>query len=378
MDRQPVDDRWPGDQAGTGDTETFAPPQAATTDQLPATVRVGGRIGVSLPTALGAAVLVTAIAFGANGLRFANDPSTAGRESAAAASPAAKPDQAAANGIDGKPGAGGHDGVQPPAHPGKEVVEPSEKPAVGTQPTEKPAATLKPTPKPEPKATPKATPKPTPKPVTVGALEITVASVEGLVKVRWSPYKGDGFDYYKIVRSTDDKVTWPTGAGDALVGALEDQAATWLKDSTVAGGKAYWYRVFAVRHAESGYVVLAASAAKRVDVPKPEPKPTPEPYVLGFEVAVGAEGVLLSWEPCGTDGFVYYKVVRSAGPDPSYLPWTDGTELLAVIEDHTVTRFTDGSVASGDTFHYRVQAIGLWDGRKVVLGETPAVAITVP
>jgi hypothetical protein len=64
--------------------------------------------------------------------------------------------------------------------------------------------------------------------------------------------------------------------------------------------------------------------------------------------------------------------------NPSYLPYTDGTQVIGVIENHEVTGQTDGDVASGQTWYYRVQAIGYWNGQKVVLGQTAVVAVTIP
>ena len=79
------------------------------------------------------------------------------------------------------------------------------------------------------------------------------------------------------------------------------------------------------------------------------------------------------------DGFTYYKVVRSMTTDnPSYYPGTDGTELIGVIENAGVTSFGDTNVASGQTWYYRVQSIGYLGGQKVLLGETLAIAVTIP
>jgi hypothetical protein len=99
---------------------------------------------------------------------------------------------------------------------------------------------------------------------------------------------------------------------------------------------------------------------------------------LGLEVTVDGGVVRLAWEPYTGDGFVYYKVVRSQGPNPSYLPWTDGTQLIAVIENPGVSGFEGGDVASGQTWSYRIQAVGTWNGQKVVLGQTPVREVAIP
>lgn len=350
-----------------------------------ATTRIGTRLGLSLPAALGAAVLVTAIALGAGALRPTLTDDT-GHEPAPAADEASKPD-----GVD-EPGKGDETATDPTEKPA-----PTDEPAKTEPPaaTEKPAATDEPaiekpeataTPKPTVKPTVKPEPKPTAKPGATakpGSLELAAKATDGgRVVLDWSRFGGDGFAWYKVVRSKDATVAWPLGEGDSLVVALDDRDTTIAKDADVPGGKTWYYRVFAVAKSETGYRVLAASGVAKVVVPapepKPSPKPTPEPYALGFDVDVTADGVVLDWEGCGSDGFVYYKVVRSTGSNPSYLPWTDGTELIAVVEDAGTTSLTDESVASRDTFTYRVQAIGVLDGQKVLLGQTAAIEVTVP
>jgi hypothetical protein len=353
--------------------------------------RIGTRLGVSLPAALGAAVLVTAIALGAGALRPVLTDDT-GREPAPAADQASKP-----AGVD-EPGKG-DDSARGDGDTGQATTDPTEKPVPTDEPakteppeaTEKPDAADEPTAeKPEATMTPKPTAKPEPKPTAkpeptakAGWLELAAKSTDGgRVVLDWSRYGGDGFAWYKVVRSKDATAAWPLGEGDALVAAIDDRDTTIAKDADVPGGKTWYYRVFAVAKSETGYRILAASGVAKVAVPavepKPSPEPTPEPYALGFDVEVTADGVVLDWEDCGSDGFVYYKVVRSTGSNPSYLPWTDGTELIAVVEDAGTTSLTDEAVASGDTFSYRVQAIGVLDGQKVLLGQTAAIEVTVP
>ena len=187
------------------------------------------------------------------------------------------------------------------------------------------------------------------------------------------------FDYYKVVRSNDETVTWPAGDGDSFIAAIGPDGKHKFWDGEAPRGAKAFYRVFCVRSTDSGYVAVGASDVVKVWVPEGEPKRTPEPSVMGFEVDLTETGVVLAWEPCGSDGFTYYKVVRSTTTDnPSYFPWTDGTELIGVIENAGVSGFTDTSVESGMTISYRVQAIGHWDGQKVLLGQTEVITVTIP
>jgi hypothetical protein len=99
---------------------------------------------------------------------------------------------------------------------------------------------------------------------------------------------------------------------------------------------------------------------------------------MWIEAEVTDAGVVLHWEACSSDGFAVYKVVRSQGTDPSYLPWTGGSEVLAAVSDAGTTGVTDGAVSSGQTWWYRVQSIGYAGDQKVLLGETEAIQVVVP
>jgi hypothetical protein len=249
----------------------------------------------------------------------------------------------------------------------------------GPEPTGKPEPD--PTDKPEPKPTDKPDepkdPEPTDKPET-GSLELAVKLKEGHPFLDWSQCKADGFDAYKIVVSKDSTVKWPAGDNDWVAAAIGDRDVTAFHDEDAPDGKTLWYRVFCLDATDGGYEILAASNAKAVTTPETDPGPKPGTEELGIDAGVDGGTAWLDWESCGSDGFVYYKVVRSEHDDPSYLPWTEGTELVAVIENPGESAWEDHDVESGDTWFYRVQAIGKWNGEKVLLGETRVVKVEVP
>lgn len=289
-------------------------------------------------------------------------PKPAAKASTATAKPAS-PSQPAKQAPSAKPAA---------TNDAAETAEPTAKPKA----TARPKATAEPTAKPAAKPTPRATAEPTAKPSpVVTALKLEGWTKSGGVKLRWTAYGGSGFDYYKVVRSTDSTVAWPAGAGDKVVAAIADpkQAHAWdgnLEPDT------YWYRVVAVKASGGGYAVLARSNVVKVVVPKPAP--APEPTAMWLEAAVTADGVVLSWEACGGEGFRYYKVVRSAtNPSPWY-PLNAGSELIGVVESAGATTFLDAAVAAGQTWHYRVLSYGIAaDGSKLLLGVTPALTVTI-
>ena len=223
-----------------------------------------------------------------------------------------------------------------------------------------------------------AKPEPTPKPVEIGTLALTVTLGDGKPLVNWSDCSGD-WDLYKVVRSTDSTVSWPKGEGDSLAAVVGKDGETKFRDGEAPAGKKVWYRVFCVRATEAGYKVVAASAARAIEVPAAEPMPEPAAVALDFQVEVtDGGGVALHWGACNHDSFVAYKVLRSAGANPSYLPSTEGTQIRSVIENAGPTAYTDGDVASGQTWTYRVQCIGYMNGHKILLGETAATAVTLP
>jgi hypothetical protein len=339
--------------------------------------RTTARLGISVPGAIGGALLVCAIAFGASG-GFASpsggndDPSTAaadgsvtggadedGKDDDAGAD--AEPTKTPVEEIDREPT------KEPTSEPTKEPTpEPTEKPRPTAEPTKRPDT--EPTKKPTPEPTKEPTPKPTEKPV----LEIGLAAKEGAIVIEWSSCTVDGAEVYKVVRSSDEGVAWPAGDGDDLVAAVEIGGTTRVVDDGAPAGKAAWYRVFCVRHTEDGYRVLAASKARAIEVtkptPKPTPEPTPEPSAMWIETGVDGGAVVIHWEACGSDGFSHYRILRKVDAEAS---------LLAEIEDPATTTFVDEGVEPGTTYRYLVQAKGHVGDAWVLLGTTEWATVTV-
>ena len=239
-------------------------------------------------------------------------------------------------------------------------------------PTDKPDP--KPTDKPDPNPTDKPDPthKPKPHPELLG---LALSNVDGGVKVDWTVCHRRGFDVYKVVRSTDSTVTWPLGENDTLVGAVGQRYRTAMVDPDAPVGVKVWYRVFCLDKTADGYKVLGSSRARSI---VRHEKPAPEPCDMALEANVTDGGVVLDWTSCSSDAFHWYKVVRSHGENPSYVPWTDGSQLRFYTEDRGHTQFTDTKVESGQTWFYRVQAVGYVHGVKVLLGQTAAIEVTIP
>ncbi|HET9497553.1 MAG TPA: hypothetical protein VFP83_04440 [Candidatus Limnocylindria bacterium] len=320
------------------------------------------RLGVSLPTAIGALLFAGAIAFG-SGMVGAPSAGQGSQEGVAQGG-----DYRGHGGLN--PGQG-QDKPKPPAydHPDKQQPDPVT-PKPEPQPEQpKPETEQQQQPKPEQQPD-----KPKP-PAPSGPMQLQAQSGLGKVKLTWSKFAGEGFGYYKIVRSTDAAVAWPLGSGDTLVGWTHDPYQNWFKDFPPCG-TAFSYRVFAVTGDASGYQVLSASnvvtGTAQCEAPPPDPTP------MAFTVSVVDGGVALVWEKCTADGFMAYKVVRSqTNADPMY-PLNGGTELIAAIGDPNVTSLVDTNVASGQTWTYRVLSMANNGSGWYPIGLTPAVSVTVP
>lgn len=322
------------------------------------------RLGVSLPSAIGALLFAGALAFG-SGMVDAIAPLQGGGETAQQGSqPSDGHNDAHNDGGNHKPAATYHEDKQEPDHsrpdqtPKPEPVEP---------------------PKPQPVEQPVEQPKPAPPapPATVTGLALNLQTGDGKVKLAWSVFEGDGFAYYKVVRSSDAAVDWPLGAGDELVAAVGDRWGTLVKDFPPCNTN-WYYRVFAVMSGESGYATLAASNVATAYVACAVKPTNPPVYQMGFSAEVIDGQVHLTWEQCTSEGFGVYKVVRSqTNTDPKY-PLNEGTELIAAIGDSSVTSLVDGAVSSGQTWHYRVLSMANDGSGWYPLGMTPVLMVTIP
>ncbi|MEX0629504.1 MAG: hypothetical protein WEE67_03595 [Chloroflexota bacterium] len=319
------------------------------------------RLGVSLPSAIGALLFAGALAFG-SGMIDAVAPQQGGDATAQLGSqPSDGHNDGHNDGGNSKPGATYQDDKQEPDH-----SRPDQTP--------KPEPTPKPQPVEPPKPAPPAPPAP---PATATGLALSLETFDAKVKLTWSVFEGDGFAYYKVVRSSDADVTWPTGAGDTLVAAVGDRWATLVKDFPPCNTN-WYYRVFAVMSGDTGYATLAVSNVATAYVACAVKPTHPPVYQMGFSAQVIDGQVHLTWEQCTSDGFAAYKVVRSqTNTDPKY-PLNSGSELIAAIGDPNVTSLVDGNVSSGQTWHYRVLSMANDGSGWYPLGMTPVVTVTIP
>lgn len=294
-----------------------------------------------------AAMLVTAVAVGAMGVRF----------DWLLPAPSADPTEAAL--------------VSPPAETPAATARPlgSAGPPLATAaPT--PEATATPTPKPSPASTPKATPKPKPTPTpkpdatapAVGSLSLSVTGCPGANLLEWSSVSGAV--KYLIYRSTAGPVPEADpGASATLLGKTGGSDGF---DSKLPNGTTGWYRVFAYNG--SGQLIALSnstsmSAAAAIDL-------------AGFSATGGPGSIDASWTPAPVPSacFSYGKLVASASDsNPSY---TKGDPALAVISDQSIGDVhVDGLDPA--TLWVRYELLRSTSMGSFVVGRTTVLSVTV-
>jgi hypothetical protein len=222
------------------------------------------------------------------------------------------------------------------------------------------------------------TPAPTSEPDPIGSIGLSLTLTEGgQPRADWTTCPGD-WDIAFVVRSTNSGVSYPLGSGDAIAGSAGKDGATVLTDTHASAGHTYWYRVFCTRHGGEGYQVVAASPTREISTPAPDPLPDPSPVALSLTTEITDGGIALHWGTCTSEHFGSYRVIRSLGTNPSYLPQTDGSVVIKATENAGVVTFTDTTAEAGHTWHYRVQCVGWINDHQVLLGETDVASVTLP
>ena len=333
-------------------------------EKKPGAPKATTRLAISAPASLGVLLLAGAVALG-HTAGFLGSAPTAATE-APNATATAKPDPTL------KPS----EAAKAPEH--ASVADEELALALRTPKPQPVEEAPKPEPEPEPEPAKYVEPAPLPAPPAPAAAVLSLvadqASYPGKVVLSWTAFTGAGFEYYKVVRSTDGDATWPGAGADELVAAIGNPAETWAKDRPPCGTTVF-YRVFAVRHGAYGYEVLAPS--NQVSAVVECPPPPPATVGIGLTASVVDGKVQLSWGACPSEHVNAFKIVRSqTNPEPMY-PENAGTELIAAVGPGETT-FADHDVASGQTWFYRVLARADNGGGTYIACQSNAVSVTIP
>jgi hypothetical protein len=197
-------------------------------------------------------------------------------------------------------------------------------------------------------------------------LEATVVR-EG-VALRWSPCEVEPFRGYAVVRSKDERVTWPLGDGDAVIAKIEGQDATRFLDTDAPAGRRAWYRVFGF----GGDARQPACASVIAGVAVPDALPV-------IRLAVGLRNGVpaLRWSSCDEYRFDGYAIVRSKDERATW-PLGDGDSLAGTASPDARHAFLDEDAPAGATIHYRVFCLRRTDDGAVVVAASPVRRIATP
>jgi outer membrane biosynthesis protein TonB len=344
---------------------------AAFEEKKPASARITTRLALSAPAGLGVLLLAGAIAFVTTSGLLRPAPSgetgSAAGEVDATAAPTPKPDPTPK--------------VTTTERSTPKLPAAADELALAQRMPKPAPVEVAPEPQPQPQPEPVVYFEPTPQPVpvvvpapTVLALSANLSDYPGKVVLGWSAFTGGGFEYYKLVRTTDGDATWPASGADELIAAIGNPGETWAKDRPPCGTTVF-YRVFAVRHGSYGYEVLAPS--NQVSAAMQCPPPPPATVATGLDASVVDGAVHLSWGACASEHVNAYKIVRSqTNPEPMY-PENEGTQLIAAIGPGE-TSYVDTAVGPGQTWTYRVLARADNGGGTYIACQTQAVAVAIP
>ena len=171
-------------------------------------------------------------------------------------------------------------------------------------------------------------------PASIGAAP---GPARGQVSLQWTPPVDDGggaITGYRVYRG-------PSPGAETLVAQTGDVLSH--VDAALADNTTYWYRISALNVYGEG--VLGASVVARTFG-----APRAMPTGLAAEAGPTAGGITLTWAPPVDDGgldVTAYRIYRGTEA---------GAETLAT-QVGDVTRFTDGGLANGTRYHYRLSAV---------------------
>ncbi|OGO51086.1 MAG: hypothetical protein A2Z32_06770 [Chloroflexi bacterium RBG_16_69_14] len=355
MKRTPKNDQLPVERDVEADIEVFEP---AEHDPAQPTRPRGfrSRLTASVPGAVAGVFLVCALAFGAT--------------LQATGSPGSDSDGTPAGETTGGKTAGdaplAYDGEQDKDEPidGERFVDPTPGDE-GTPDGETPEAELAPVPEPR-------------------AIDLRLALGDGgRVRLEWGACAVDGFAAWKLVRSTDSGATFPLGAHDTLIAAIEDQGKTAFTDTSAPKGKKLWYAVVGLAGDGDARFVACNSSPRAIRTPAPPaPKPTVKPAptappALGLTLAVKEGAVYIDFSECKIDGADYYKVVRSTDSTVKW-PAGEGDTLVAAVGIGGKTAAWDKGAPAGKKAWYRVFCVNKTEDGYKVLNSSPVRGITAP
>ncbi|MBN2087446.1 S-layer homology domain-containing protein [Candidatus Peregrinibacteria bacterium] len=217
-------------------------------------------------------------------------------------------------------------------------------------------------------------------PIYASELDFTAELNGDQVVTRWAPYAPEGFNYYKVVRST--KNANPVYPDDGYIRMDSDPTANSYTDKDVPSGTVY-YRVCSIASPNrycSRVIEINSDGSSSVVTEKPDDTPKPELYSTTIEPAtlslvaeMKSDGIGLTWEIDGESPRGFKIAISTVHENPTY-PVMSG-DAYRYFDDASMRSYVDLRVQASKTYHYRVCQ---YDGNGTCLAYSNAVSVTVP
>lgn len=204
-------------------------------------------------------------------------------------------------------------------------------------------------------------------PIVRTEFDFTAELDAGDVVMNWEPYAPEGFNYYKVVRSTSNSD--PVYPEDGYIEVSTDAIFDSYTDTDVPDGTVY-YRICSI--AAPDRYCSPVVTIENEDGDDEEEETNEDDTTLSL-TAKDEEGTIkLSWSIDGTasDGF---KVLKSTvNQNPTY-PVMEG-DAYVYLNDASKRGYEDTDVEAGETYYYRVCK---YDGAGTCLAYSNNVSITM-
>ncbi|MBN2306964.1 S-layer homology domain-containing protein, partial [Candidatus Peregrinibacteria bacterium] len=202
-------------------------------------------------------------------------------------------------------------------------------------------------------------------PILEEALEFEAVLDGDQVNTSWVKYAPEGFNYYKVIRSTTNPD--PVYPDDGYIQAIGDADTTSYVDHDVPEGVSY-YRVCSI-------VNPNRYCSHVVTIEKGQSESVPElisaaPAVIELEGALTDKGAVLEWTLDGAAPHGFKVAYSKTNENPSY-PGDSATYL----SDPGVRRHVQSDVKAGYTYHFRVCQ---YNGDGTCGAYSNAVALAIP
>ena len=185
-------------------------------------------------------------------------------------------------------------------------------------------------------------------PTTVGEFNFTAVLKDGAVHMKWTPYVTEGFNYYKVVRSNsnpnpvypDDgyiKYSGETGFA-SYVDYDTPQGTSYYRICSIAKPNRYCSKVIKIYKEGSSDSYSADTTKSKDDNGYYSPSVVSD---FNFTAILDNGAVHMKWTPYVTEGFNYYKVVRSNSnpnpvyPDDGYIKYSGETGFASYVDYDT-------------------------------------------